>query len=61
MFPEDLGGDSQEGPTSIWDLREFQLLHGVNEAFRGACFYMPDRTGRVPTSGGDFDEHRGSL
>ena len=38
MFPEDLGGLSQEGPTSIWDLREFRSLHGVNEACRGAGF-----------------------
>ena len=36
MFPEDLGGNSQEGPTSIWALREFQSLHGVNDACRGA-------------------------
>ena len=39
MFPEDLGGHSQEGPTSIWALREFQSLHGVNDARRGAGFY----------------------
>ena len=38
MFPEDLGGPSQESPMSIWDLREFQFLHGVNEACRGAGF-----------------------
>ena len=38
MFPEDLGGPSQESPMSIWDLREFQDLHGVKEACRGAGF-----------------------
>ena len=38
MFPEDLGGHSQEGPTSIWALREFQSLHGINDACRGAGF-----------------------
>ena len=34
MFPEDLGGHSQ----SLWALREFQSLHGVNDACRGAGF-----------------------
>ena len=38
MFPEDLGGHSQEGPSSMWDLRDFQVLHRVNEACRGAGF-----------------------
>ena len=38
MFPEDLGRQSQEGATSIWDLREFQALHGVSDACRGAGF-----------------------
>ena len=61
MFPEDQGGPSQEGPTSIWDLREFQTLHGVNEACRGAGFYVPAWAGRVQTSSGNFVEHRKSL
>ena len=39
MFPEDLGGHSEEGPTSIWALREFQSLHGVNDACLGAGFF----------------------
>ena len=37
-FPEDFGTHSQEGPSSIWSLREFQLLHGVSEACRGSGF-----------------------
>ena len=37
------GGHSQEGPTSIWDLREFQVLHGVSEACRGAGFVPPQK------------------
>ena len=37
-FPEDLGGHPEEGSSSIWVLREFRLLLGVNEACRGAGF-----------------------
>ena len=37
-FPEDFGCHYQKGPSSIWSLREFQLVHGVSEACRGAGF-----------------------
>ena len=46
-----------EGPTSIWDLREFQVLHGVSEA----GFMCQLGQAEFPTSGGNFDEHRKSL
>ena len=31
IFPEDLGGHIAHGPTSLWALREFQLLEGTRE------------------------------
>ena len=37
-FPEDLGGHRVDGPTSIWALRESQLLKGVNDAHRYAGY-----------------------
>ena len=38
VFPEDLGGDKNSGPSSIWSRREYQLLEGLREARRGASF-----------------------
>ena len=38
VFPEDLGGDKNAGPSSIWSCREYQLLEGLREARRGASF-----------------------
>ena len=38
VFPEDLGGHSRDGPTSVWSLREFQVLQGQSETCRGAGF-----------------------
>ena len=38
IFPEDLGGHRADGPTSIWSLRESQLLEGVNDAHRYAGY-----------------------
>ena len=38
LFPEDLGGHPTDGPTSIWSLRELQLLEGVNDAHRVAGY-----------------------
>ena len=35
IFPEDLGG-SQDGPSSVWTLREFQVLEGIRDARRAA-------------------------
>ena len=36
--PEDLGGDSKVGPSSIWELGEVGALDDVNDAQRGAAF-----------------------
>ena len=38
IFPEDLGGDKNDGQSSIWLCREYQLLEGLHEARRGASF-----------------------
>ena len=38
IFPEDLGGDAVDGPTSIWEAQEVRTLDGVNDAQRGASF-----------------------
>ena len=38
IFPEDLGVHRVDGPTSIWALRESQLLEGVNDAHRYAGY-----------------------
>ena len=35
---EDLGGDSEVGPSSIWELGEVTCVDGVNDAQRGAAF-----------------------
>ena len=43
IFPEDLGG-SQDGPSSIWTPREFQLLEGIRDA-RRAAGYLRQITG----------------
>ena len=37
IFPEDVGG-SQDGPSSVWTLREFQLLEGIRDARRVAGY-----------------------
>ena len=37
VFPEDLGHPIT-GPASTWSLREFQLLEGVNDAYRLAGY-----------------------
>ena len=36
IFPEDLGGHISDGPSSLWALREFQLLEGTRDARRAA-------------------------
>ena len=41
LMPEDLGGHQVSGPASPWDLEEFHSLQGVNEAARGAEFFLP--------------------
>ena len=38
MFPEDLGGDEIDGPTSIWEAQEVRMLDAVNDAKRGGSF-----------------------
>ena len=38
VFPEDVGGHPVTGPSSIWALREFQLLDGVNDVHRAAGY-----------------------
>ena len=38
VFPEDLGGDKNDGPSSIWSCRVYHLLEGLREARRGASF-----------------------
>lgn len=39
VFPEDLGGDAESGPASIWDLQEVRAIDGVNDIQRGAAFH----------------------
>ena len=36
VFPEDLGGLLDSGPTSIWALQEFKSLEGLQGGLRGA-------------------------
>ena len=38
IFPEDLGGQQSEGPSSLWVLREIQLLEGIRDARRAAGY-----------------------
>ena len=38
IFPEDLGGHCEHGPSSMWVLREFRLLEGVRDARRAAAY-----------------------
>ena len=38
IFPEDLGGHCQHGPSSMWVLREFRFLEGVRDARRAAAY-----------------------
>ena len=38
IFPEDLGGDTETGPTSLWMMQELQMLEGLYDARRGAGF-----------------------
>ena len=38
VFPEDPGGHPVTGPSSIWALREFQLLEGVHDVHRAAGY-----------------------
>ena len=38
IFPEDLGGQQSEGPSSLWVLREIQLLEGIHDARRAAGY-----------------------
>ena len=39
VCPEDLGGDAETGPASIWDLQEVRALDGVTEIQRGPEFH----------------------
>ena len=67
IFPEDLGGNCVDGPTSFWALRESQLLEGVNDAHRYAGYLCRiagaehKRPIAVLSSGKNFsvDFHRG--
>ena len=38
IFPEDLGGHKSHGPSSLWVLREFQLLEGTRDVRRAAGY-----------------------
>ena len=38
IFPEDLGGHISHGPSSLWVLREFQLLDGTRDVRRAAGY-----------------------
>ena len=38
IFPEDLGGHCEHGPSSMWVLREFRFLEGVRDARRAAAY-----------------------
>ena len=38
IFPEDLGGHCEHGPSSMWVLREFRFLEGVRDAWRAAAY-----------------------
>ena len=38
IFPEDLGGHCEHGPSSMWVLREFRFLEGIREARRAAAY-----------------------
>ena len=38
VFPEDLGGHCEHGPSSMWVLREFRFLEGVRDARRAAAY-----------------------
>ena len=38
IFPEDLGGQQSEGPSSLWVLRQIQLLEGIRDARRAAGY-----------------------
>ena len=39
VFPEDLGGDAESGPSSLWDSLEVRAADGVNDIQRGAAFH----------------------
>ena len=53
IFPEDFGG-RQDGLSSIWALREFQLLEGIRDARRAAAYLSQ-------TTGSDFKRPLGVL
>ena len=38
IFPEDLGGHCEHGPSSMWVLRELRFLEGVRDARRAAAY-----------------------
>ena len=38
VFPEDLGGDAEYGPSSLWDFLEVRAVDGMNDIQRGAAF-----------------------
>ena len=38
VFPEDLGGHVQSGPTSIWSSSHLRKLDGISDVQRGAAF-----------------------
>ena len=39
VFPEDLGGDAESGPSSLWDFLEVRAVDGVNDIQRGAAYH----------------------
>ena len=39
VFPEDLGGDAESGPSSLWDSLDVRAVDGVNDIQRGAAYH----------------------
>ena len=61
MFPGDLGGHKHDGPASVWQLREFQVLECGHDARRGAGFSLPARPRRNEAPSGHSDYSRSVL
>ena len=43
LFPEDLGGRLDSGPSSIWALHEFKSLEGLQGGLRGVAYLCQSR------------------
>ena len=52
IFPKDLGGDPSDGPSSLWTLREIQLLEGIRDARRGRWLLLPVHWSRIKAPNG---------